>query len=313
MPAIASKSPAGADHRPVEPRSELTYARSVDEAAVRRALGELEEIEDLGGGGQGHVWRIRQRGQDTVLKVIPGAEDAERVRREVESLRTVSSPRVMGYHDSTVIEDRGQRWPAIRGEYVPGGTVADALQRNDRPTVEQALECARAVLEGLSAIHSHGLVHRDIKPKNVALRDGHWEQPVVLDLGLVRDLDNSITRYPEMLGTLPFMAPEQLRLERAVKRTDVFAVGGLLMFILTGELPYIDSLADRGLDSDGLRRAMLARIEEPGWPRWAQLQPELDEDVSELLAMLVAIEAYQRPTVERSIDLIGEVLAARAS
>jgi len=285
----------------------------MDEAAVRRALGELEEVEDLGGGGQGHVWRVRQHGQDTVLKVIPGAEDAERVRREAESLRTINSPRVMAYHDTTVIEDGGQRWPAIRGEYVPGGTVADGLQRNERPTVEQALECVRGVLEGVSAIHSHGLVHRDIKPQNVALRKGDWEQPVVLDLGLVRDLDNSITRYPEMLGTLPFMAPEQLRLERAVKRTDVFAVGALLMFILTRELPYIDSQADQGLDSDGLRRAMLARSEQPDWPRWAQLQGQLDQDVAELLALLVTTEAYERPTVERSIELIDEVLAARSS
>jgi len=136
---------------------------------------------------------------------------------------------------------------------------------------------------------------------------------VVLDLGLVRDLDNSITRYPEMLGTLPFMAPEQLRLERAVKRTDVFAVGALLMFILTDELPYIDSQADQGLDSDGLRRAMLARSEQPDWPRWAQLQGQLDQDVAELLALLVTTEAYERPTVERSIELIDEVLAARSS
>lgn len=285
----------------------------MDEDAVRRALGDVEELEDLGGGGQGRVWRVRQNGQDTVLKVIPGAEDAERVRREAESLRSINSPRVMAYLDTTVIEDGGQRLPAIRGEYVPGGTVADALQRNDRPTVEQALRCARGVLEGVTAIHNQGLVHRDIKPQNVALRNGSWDEPVVLDLGLVRDLDNSITRYPEMLGTLSFMAPEQLRLERAVKRTDVFAVGALFMFMLTGELPYIDSQADQGLDSDGLRRAMLARTEQPDWPRWAHLQSQLDEDVAELLAQLLATEAYERPTVERSIELIREVLAARSS
>ena len=286
---------------------------AMDEAAVRRALGDLEDIEDLGGGGQGRVWRVRQNGQDTVLKVIPGAEDAERVRREAESLRSINSPWVMAYHDTTVVEDAGQRWPAIRGEYVPGGTVADALRTNNRPTVEQALECTLGVLEGITAIHNHGLVHRDIKPQNVALRKGAWDEPVVLDLGLVRDLDNSITRYPEMLGTLPFMAPEQLRLERAVKRTDVFAVGALLMFMLTGELPYIDSQADQGLDSDGLRRAMLARTERADWPRWAQLQAQLDPEVAQLLAHLVATEAYERPTVERSIELVNQVLAARKS
>jgi serine/threonine protein kinase len=285
----------------------------MDEKAVRRALGEVEELEDLGGGGQGHVWRVKQNGAETVLKVIPGAEDAERVRREAESLRRINSPRVMAYHDTTVIEDGGRRWPAIRGEYVPGGTVADALKRGERPTVEQALHCASGILEGIAAIHEQGLVHRDIKPQNVALRNAAWEEPVVLDLGLVRDLDNSITRYPEMLGTLPFMAPEQLRLERAVKRTDVFAIGALLMFVLTGELPYIDNQTDQGLDSDALRRAMLARTEQPDWPRWAQLQGQLDQDIAELLSQLLATEAYERPTLDRSGELIAAALATRKS
>jgi eukaryotic-like serine/threonine-protein kinase len=279
---------------------------------VRRALGEVDELEDLGGGGQGRVWRVKQNGQETVLKVIPGAEDAERVRREAESLRSINSLRVMAYHDTTVIEDGDQRWPAIRGEYVPGGTVADALKRDERPTVDQALRCARGVLEGVAAIHELGRVHRDIKPQNVALRNGAWDEPVVLDLGLVRDLDNSITRYPEMLGTLPFMAPEQLRLERAVRRTDVFAVGALLLFVLTSELPYIDNQADQGLSSDALRLAMLSRTEQPDWPRWGQLQARLDQDVAELLAQLLGTEPYERPTVERGIGLIDTALANRS-
>ena len=285
---------------------------ATDESAIRKALGEVEELEDLGGGGQGQVWRVKQNGEETVLKVIPNAEP-ERVRREADSLRCISSPRVMAYHDTTLVEDGNKQLPAIRGEFVPGGTVADALQRGEQPTVEETLRCARGILEGVIAIHDQGLVHRDIKPQNVALRGGSWEEPVVLDLGLVRDLDNSITRYPQMLGTLPFMAPEQLRLERAVKRTDVFATGAVVMFLLTGELPYIDDQADQGLSSDALRQAMLARTEQPDWPRWAQLQGKLDQDVAELLAQMLATEPYERPTVARSTELIDEVLANRTS
>lgn len=285
---------------------------AVDEDAIRRALGEIEELEDLGGGGQGHVWRVKQNGQETVLKVIREA-NAERVQREAESLRRISSPRVMAYHDTAVINDRGKDWPAIRGEFVSGGTVADALQRGAQATLEQAVLCARGVLQGLTAIHEQDLVHRDIKPQNVALRDGKWEEPVVLDLGLVRDLGTSITRYPQVLGTLPFMAPEQLRLERAVKRTDVFAVGALLLLLLTGQLPYVDPQSDQGLSGDDWRQAMLARAEQPGWPRWAQVQSQLDEDVAELLAQLLVTEAYERPSVPRSIELIDELVANRTS
>jgi len=115
-----------------------------------------------------------------------------------------------------------------------------------------------------------------------------------------------------MLGTLPFMAPEQLRLERAVRRTDVFAVGALLLFVLTSELPYIDNQADQGLSSDALRLAMLSRTEQPDWPRWGQLQARLDQDVAELLAQLLGTEPYERPTVERGIGLIDTALANRS-
>ncbi len=285
---------------------------AIDESAIRRALGDVEELEDLGGGGQGHVWRIKQDGEETVLKVIPDT-DPERVRREADSLRSIRSPRVMAYQDTTVIQEGGKQVPAIRGEFIPGGTVADALQRGERPTVERALRCTRGILEGVTAIHEQGLVHRDVKPQNIALREGSWEEPVVLDLGLVRDLDNSITRYPQMLGTLPFMAPEQLRLERAVKRTDLFATGAVLMFLLTEELPYIDSQADQGLDSPALRDAMLSRTEQPDWPRWAQLQEKLEQDVAELLAQMLATEAYERPSVASGIALIDGILANRTT
>lgn len=290
------------------------YSRvmALDENAIRKALGDPEELEDLGGGGQGHVWRVKQAGEETVVKVIPNA-DPERVRREADSLRSINSPRVMAYHDSMLIEIGGKKLPAIRGEFVPGGTVGHALERGQRPTSDEALRCARGILEGVTAIHEQGLVHRDIKPLNVALRGGSWEEPVVLDLGLVRDLDNSITRYPQMLGTLPFMAPEQIRLERAVKRTDVFATGAVLMFVLVDELPYIDSQADQGLDSDALRQAMLSRTEQPEWPRWARLQGNLDQDVAELLAQMLATEAYARPSVANSILLIDQALATRSS
>ena len=259
------------------------------------------------------MWRVKQNGQETVVKVIPDAEP-ERVRREAESLKSISSSRVMAFHDTLVVDDGGKQLPAIRGEYIVGGTIADALQAGQRPTIEEALLSARGVLEGLTVIHDQDLVHRDIKPQNVALRGGAWDDPVVLDLGLVRDLvASSITRYPQVLGTLPFMSPEQLRLERAVKRTDVFAVGALLMLLISDQLPYVDPAADQGLGGDDWRRVMLARSERPDWPRWAQLQGVLDQDVAELLAELLATEAYQRPSVARAIELIDEVLASRAS
>jgi eukaryotic-like serine/threonine-protein kinase len=257
----------------------------------------------LGGGGQGQVWRIRQKGVSKVVKVLPGDADPARVQREVQALKAVRSPRVMSFFETLTVAHGQKRLPAIVGEYIPGGTIADRLTATPPPVdLSEAFACCRGVLEGIAAIHEQDLVHRDIKPQNVALRGGAWAEPVVLDLGLVRDLDTSMTRYPNLMGTLPFMAPEQLRLERAVKRTDVFGVGVILFLLLTGELPYIDGPADAVLSSDELRRCMLERVEDPDWPRWSRVQSPLPPDVAELLARLLAPEAYERPTVRQAID-----------
>lgn len=285
---------------------------NVPESAVRAALGDVEEIQQLGEGGQGQVWRVRQEGQDEVVKVIPEA-DPGRVEREVEALKAVDSPRVMKFHGTLMVEHGGKRWPAIRGEFVPGGTVAERLEAHDWPDEKQALSCARGVLQGLQDLHAHDFVHRDIKHLNVALRDGKWEQAVVLDLGLVRDLAaTSITNYPNVLGTVPFMAPEQLRGERAVQRTDVFAVGALLFYLLTRELPFVSDSDDAGLDGPGLRRQMLPRTESDEWPRWSRYQGRLAADAADVLSRLLAAEAYERPRVAEAIGLIDALIAARA-
>ncbi len=283
----------------------------VPEDAVRAALGQVEELEELGEGGQGRVWRVRQSGQDDVIKVIPDVDTA-RVEREVAALKAVDSPNVMKFKATLTIKHNSDEWPAIRGEFIPGGTVAKKLEAGKWPSELEALQCARGVLEGLAALHDQDLVHRDIKHLNIALRDGDWDQAVVLDLGLVRDLaSTSITQYPNRLGTLPFMAPEQLRLERAVKRTDIFAVGALLFYLLTQDLPYVSHTDDQGLDAEGLRKRMLERAEKEDWPRWSRVQSKLSPDVAVALSRLLAREAYERPKLADAMKMLDELIAAR--
>jgi eukaryotic-like serine/threonine-protein kinase len=257
------------------------------------------------------VWRVRQGGRDDVIKVLFSA-NAPRVEREVDAMRAVNSPHVMKFLESLTLRTGENTLAAIRGEYIAGGTIATRLKAGDWPDERQALNCARSVLLGLQALHGADRVHRDIKPANVGLRGGSWEEAVVLDLGLVRDLAaTSITRYPELLGTIPFMAPEQLRMERAVKRTDVFAVGVLLFLLLTRELPYVSDSQDRGVDAERLRRLMRERSESEDWPRWTRFQDRLSEDAAALLSRLLAADAYNRPRVSQAIDEIDALLAER--
>jgi serine/threonine protein kinase len=287
-------------------------ANGVSEAAVRAAVGNVDEFESLGGGGQGLVWRVRRGNDVDVVKVLHEV-DAERAEREVGALQRVNSRHVMQYRGTLTVVDGNRTFAAIRGEFIPGGTVMTRIQRDEWPSEVDALRCVRAVLLALEALHDVDLVHRDIKPENVALRDGHWDEAVVLDLGLVRDLvAASITQYPQLLGTLPYMAPEQLRLERAVKRTDVFAVGVLIYALLTRELPYVSESEDQALNLDQLRRRMLERTDSSDWPRWSRVQQALQPDVATLLSRLLEPDAFSRPRVGEAIRLTDDILAERA-
>jgi serine/threonine protein kinase len=187
----------------------------IPEEAIRAAISGIDELSFIDRGGQGDAWRLRRNcGGDEVLKVIVGADPA-RVEREIATMRAVHSPRVMRFTEAGGLTHLGAQYPWIIGEYVPGGSIASRLVADDWPDEKQALAATIGALDGLAAIHRQEIVHRDIKPGNIALRDSNWTDPVILDLGLVRDmLGDSITVYPDLLGTVPFMAPSSC--ERSV-------------------------------------------------------------------------------------------------
>lgn len=286
-------------------------SNGINEDAVLAAVGKVDEFESLGGGGQGLVWRVKRGNEEEAIKVLRDI-GPERADREVKALQAVDSPHVMKFRGTLTVVDGSKTHAAIRGEFISGGTIEARVTREEWPNEFQALQAALGVLKALEALHAANRVHRDIKPANVALRNGRWDEAVVLDLGLVRDLvATSITRYPELLGTVPFMAPEQLRQERAVQRTDIFAVGVLLFLLLTRELPYYDASVDSALTGDQLRRKMIERAEGNEWPRWSRVQTHLSEDVAELLAGLLDPEAYARPKVGGAIAQLQRVINQR--
>jgi serine/threonine-protein kinase len=192
----------------------------------------------LGAGAFGDTWRY----QDTAVKIIcVDGYPSQRLRREVNGLTRVSSPHVVRLLATRVVTLRGKPRPALVFEYITGGDVAGRITAARWPSPGDGAALLRGLLAGVRDMHAARVVHRDIKPGNIALRDGDWSRPVLLDLGLARDTDETtITVYPAPLGTAWYMAPEQLEGRRARKAADLFAVGVTVRELLGRRHPFYD-------------------------------------------------------------------------
>jgi len=233
---------------------------------------------EIGRGGMGVVYRAidTNLGRTVAIKALPEdlADDAERLarfEREARTLASLNHPNVAGIHG--VEEHDGRRYLVL--EYVDGETLAERLDRGPLP-VDEALEMCAQIAAGVEAAHEAGIVHRDLKPANVKLAsDGKVK---VLDFGLAKESEMTssssvdLTRSPTItaalsptlagviLGTAPYMSPEQARGRPVDRRSDIWSFGVVLYECLTGASPFVgetvsDSIAailQREVDLDRL-------------------------------------------------------------
>jgi non-specific serine/threonine protein kinase len=215
-------------------------------------LGLYEIIAPLGAGGMGEVYRARDTrlGREVALKVLPAdvAADPGRLARFEHEARTVASLNHPNIVTLFTVEDvDGTRFLTM--ELVEGET----LDRHITPgglAVAKVVELGLALTDALVAAHGKGIVHRDLKPANVMLaRDGRVK---VLDFGLAKlepsgpaiDVTQAVTLAApasmagQVVGTVPYMAPEQVRGEAVDARTDLFALGVILYELATGRRPF---------------------------------------------------------------------------
>ena len=199
-------------------------------------------IESLvGRGGMGVVYRARQLELDRIvaLKVIAPEllEDAQVRERFVREARTVASiehPNIIPLHYAG--EENGVAYLVMR--FVDGDDVRALVRRDGVLAPERAAKIAAQAGAALDAIHAHGFVHRDVKPANLLLAPG--DHVYLTDFGLAKQVltRSGATRSGHWVGTLDYVAPEQIRGERVDARADVYALGGVLHFILTAHIPF---------------------------------------------------------------------------
>src|ERR1700730_1754667 len=222
-------------------------------------LGAYELIAALGAGGMGEVYRARdpRLGRDVAIKVLPTAfsADPDRLRRFEQEARAAASlnhSSILAVYD--IGTDNGA--PYIVSELLEGETLRDRLKRGASSgsaseagglAVRKAVDYAIQIARGLSAAHEKGIVHRDLKPENLFVTaDGRVK---ILDFGLAKLTEASAalagaaslpttpvgTQAGMMLGTMGYMAPEQVRGQAVDHRADIFAFGAILYEMLSGQ------------------------------------------------------------------------------
>jgi ABC-type branched-subunit amino acid transport system substrate-binding protein/DNA-binding beta-propeller fold protein YncE len=193
----------------------------------------------VGRGGMGVVYRATDLSLDrpVALKLIaPELADDEHFRsrflREPRLAASLDHPNVIPIYEAG--ERDGQLYLAMR--YVEGSDLGSVLERDGRLAPERALRILAQVASALDAAHRHGLVHRDVKPANVLLDEG--EHVYLTDFGITKQVGGTSTDTGRVVGTLDYLAPEQIRGEDVDARTDCYALGCVLYESLAGAPPF---------------------------------------------------------------------------
>jgi Tol biopolymer transport system component len=227
-------------------------------------------IEKIGAGGMGSVWRA----EDTTL------DREAAIKREAKLLASLSHPNLAGVYG--VHQSDSTRFLAM--ELVPGEDLSQRLKRGPLPLTE-TLEIMTSIADALQAAHVKGVVHRDLKPANVRVTPSG--EVKVLDFGLAKSVEGEVT--PEsgpdpcltatgvVLGTAPYMSPEQARGQPVDARTDIWSFGCVLWECLTGE---------RLVQGDSVPDLVVAILNDE--PHWERLPPDTPEPIRRLLRRCLA-------------------------
>jgi tetratricopeptide (TPR) repeat protein len=272
---------------------------------VQETLGHYRVVEQIGSGGMGVVYRARDERleRDVAIKVLSADrlsdnEARRRFRREALALSKLNHPNIATIHDFDTIDGID----LLVMEHIPGRNL-DALIEGGPLPEREISRLGQQLLNALEAAHEHGVIHRDLKPGNVRVTpDGRLK---VLDFGLARalQLDGNATTDSmtgsAFAGTLPYMAPEQLRGDAIDARTDIYACGAVFYELATG------SRVHAGLSGTRLMSAILDDVPVP--PR--ALNPRISQELERVLCKALDKDPQLRYQSARELRVDLERLA----
>jgi eukaryotic-like serine/threonine-protein kinase len=277
-------------------------------------IGPYLVLDKLGAGGMGMVFKAIHRDHRLVvaLKLLPPSYSrrsraiVDRFRREAEALAKLQHPNIVCSFEG--VKDIDGVYFLVM-EYVEGRDLRFLVEKVGVFPVDQAIDCLIQTARGLQSAHSLGIIHRDIKPANLML-DGRGTIRI-LDFGLARvilpdswiDVENDETASWDMMGTIPYMSPEQADdSERADARSDIYSLGCTLYFLLAGRPPYTGRTWSE---------MFLAHRQSP-IPSLRAARPSVPSHLEELFTRMMAKEPMNRPPTMASVIASIELAEERA-
>ena len=263
-------------------------------------IGKYEVTAVIGRGGMGVVYKAMDRRMNRLvaIKMVTGAfaeneEQLKRFYREARSTGMLQHPGIVIVHD--LGDEEGN--PYLVMEYLEGAPLNKLMDRGVEFTTTEKLDLIMHVCNALHYAHGRGVVHRDIKPANImVLRDGSVK---IVDFGIALIADHSLTRTGQVMGTIHYMSPEQIKGQTVDGRTDIFAAGVMLYKFLTGHLPF------EGIDTVSTMRIIL---DEPP-PSLRQYLQGVPEELERVLQRALAKDREARyPSAQ---DFAADLLRLR--
>ena len=254
------------------------------EPDARLVLGRYRLTDRLAAGGSAQVWRARdeQLDRDVAVKLLhphllPDARSRARLTTEARAAAGLAHPGIVAVYDVDASGDA----PCIVLELVTGETLAARLAREGRLPEREAARIAAEVAEALFHAHQRGVIHRDVTPGNILIeRDGRAR---IVDFGIARMLDEAaerLTMTGTVMGTLRYMAPEQLVGDETGPRTDLWGLGAVLWHMLSGSVPF-----------DATTAVALAEAQRAGPGEL----PDVDPVLRAIAAACLALDPTDRP------------------